>query len=504
MLDFTFDAIDEQKKTDQNSEMPAEWTSTLPARPKYSEIESEGEKDYKSGEELIEDQPDLEKPSLDELEQLRNAKLKNTPSEEKKELEKHRDEEMFYKREKHVFILTWAGRPVYSRYGDETDLASFMGVISTIINIVNVNQKDDIRCVIAGSHKFVFLVKGPVYLLCVTRTHETVLQLRIQLEYIYEQLTGILTSGVFEILNQRAQYDMRSLIGPTDRTLIDNLILKLNSSPAYLLHAFMPMMVPKAIREEIAQILRQERRSVRKRVKDSWATNLMFGLLMVDGHICNLFQPKKHPFHSQDIILLQHFITASEPFRQSETWTPICLPKFERKGFMYAYVHYINTNISITLVTKDPQSFHHLSEARKRVEIAMTHKSLITHLERCLAVHPFRVASMGISHLLHFVYFNVKRKQYIEPIPLIDSPRTELFRRVQHLHARVHANPDHPIVFERSRRDCLLAKVVPGELEVFMFFNAFSSKKHATAACNRVLVWIHNHYDDLFLLPTYW
>jgi len=171
---------------------------------------------------------------------------------------------------------------------------------------------------------------------------------------------------------------------------------------------------------------------------------------------------------------------------------------------MYAYVHYLTTSICLTLVTKDPHSFHHLSQARMRVEAAMKHKNFIAKLGQCLSSHPFTVASMAIPHLIHFVYYNVRRQQYIEPIPIIEISKTALFRRIQHLHSRVHANPDHPIVFERSRRDCLLAKIVPGELEVLLFFNAFANKKQAALACNRVLTWIQNRHEDLFLLPTFW
>jgi hypothetical protein len=47
----------------------------------------------------------------------------------------------FFKHEKHVFILSYAGRPIFSRYGDETMLAAYMGVISAIISNIE-SMKD--------------------------------------------------------------------------------------------------------------------------------------------------------------------------------------------------------------------------------------------------------------------------------------------------------------------------------------------------------------------------
>lgn len=48
--------------------------------------------------------------------------------------------ENWVKHKKHVFILSNAGKPIYSRYGDESSLAGFVGVIQAIISFI---QDDD-------------------------------------------------------------------------------------------------------------------------------------------------------------------------------------------------------------------------------------------------------------------------------------------------------------------------------------------------------------------------
>ena len=37
-------------------------------------------------------------------------------------------------RRKHFFVLSSAGKPIYSRYGDDSVISGYMGVIQTIIS----------------------------------------------------------------------------------------------------------------------------------------------------------------------------------------------------------------------------------------------------------------------------------------------------------------------------------------------------------------------------------
>jgi hypothetical protein len=67
-------------------------------------------------------------------------------------------------------------------------MAAYMGVISAIISNFQ-RSGDDVRTLIAGDAKFVFLLKGTIYLVCISRTPESVRTLRMQLTYVHEQVT---------------------------------------------------------------------------------------------------------------------------------------------------------------------------------------------------------------------------------------------------------------------------------------------------------------------------
>lgn len=55
---------------------------------------------------------------------------------------------------------------------------------------------DSARTVIAGNLKFVYVMKGCLYLVAVSRTTETASELALQLQYVYEMIVFILTEKI--------------------------------------------------------------------------------------------------------------------------------------------------------------------------------------------------------------------------------------------------------------------------------------------------------------------
>ena len=62
-----------------------------------------------------------------------------------------------------VFVLTNAGKSVYSRYGEENEMLGKMGVIQAIISRCECDTEERIKHIVAGSRSFVFLLKEPLY-----------------------------------------------------------------------------------------------------------------------------------------------------------------------------------------------------------------------------------------------------------------------------------------------------------------------------------------------------
>lgn len=84
-------------------------------------------------------------------------------------------------RKKHVFVLSLAGKPIYSRYGNEDKLAWLFGVMQTLVSFVQAGD-DTIKSIHSGDTLFVFLIKKPLILVAVSKTNESVGQLTAQLK----------------------------------------------------------------------------------------------------------------------------------------------------------------------------------------------------------------------------------------------------------------------------------------------------------------------------------
>uniref|UniRef100_A0A0A0LVI8 Vacuolar fusion protein MON1 homolog n=1 Tax=Cucumis sativus TaxID=3659 RepID=A0A0A0LVI8_CUCSA len=240
------------------------------------------------------------------------------------------------KRKKHFFVLSHSGKPIYSRYGDEHKLAGFSASLQAIISFVE-DGGDRVKWVRAGKHQVVFLVKGPIYLVCISCTEEPYESLRGQLELIYGQMILILTKSVNRCFERNPKFDMTSLLGGTD-VVFSSLIHSFGWNPATFLHAYTCLPLAYGTRQAAGAILQD--------VADS---GILFAILMCKHKVISIVGAQKASLHPDDMLLLANFVMSTESFRTSESFSPICLPRYNPMAFLYAYVHYFDvseTNIS--------------------------------------------------------------------------------------------------------------------------------------------------------------
>lgn len=81
---------------------------------------------------------------------------------------------------KHIFILSEAGKPIFSLHGNEDKLATLFGVIQALVSFVQLGQ-DAITSIHAGGIKFAFMQRSSLILVAATRSNMSVQQLQLQL-----------------------------------------------------------------------------------------------------------------------------------------------------------------------------------------------------------------------------------------------------------------------------------------------------------------------------------
>ncbi|KAL8262987.1 hypothetical protein R6Q59_024336 [Mikania micrantha] len=437
---------------------------------------------------------------------------------------RHADEDdasiSWRKRKKHYIILSHSGKPIYSRYGDEHKLAGFSATLQAIISFVE-NGGDRVKLVRAGKHQVVFLVKGPIYLVCISCTEEPYESLRGQLEFLYGQMILILTRSVDRCFEKNPKFDMTPLLGGTD-AVFSSLIHSFSRNPATFLHAYTCLPLAYATRQAAGAILQD--------VADS---GVVFAILMCKDKVVSLVGLQKASLHPDDMLLLANFVMSSESFRTSESFSPICLPRYNPMAFLYAYVHYLDVDTYLILLTAGSQAFFHLKECRIRVETVLSKSNVLNEVQRSMSEGGLRIDQLpvdpsarsgslfplnqrrpapetvvgigGPAGLLHFIYRSIYLDQYVssEFASPISAPAQQkrLYRAYQRLYASMHDKGvgPHKTQFRRDESYVLLCWVTQ-DFELYAAFDPLADKAVAIRICNRVCQWVKDVENEIFLL----
>ncbi|KAL6203017.1 hypothetical protein ACLB2K_026721 [Fragaria x ananassa] len=472
---------------------------------------------------------------IDEIAEVRNHGVVDGVSEAQTPWvpgKRHVDEDdasiSWRKRKKHFFILSNSGKPIYSRHGDEHKLAGFSATLQAIISFVE-NGEDRVKVVRAGKHQVVFLVKGPIYLVCISCTEEPYESLRMQLELIYGQLLVILTKSVNRCFEKNSKFDMTPLLGGTD-VVFSSLIHSFSWNPATFLHAYTCLPLAYATRQAAGAILQD--------VADS---GVLFAILMSRHKVISLVGAQKASLHPDDMLLLSNFVMASESFRTSESFSPICLPRYNPMAFLYVYVHYFDADTYLMLLTTSSEAFYHLKDCRIRIEMVLLKSSVLSEIQRSMLDGGMRVEELpldplprsgsfsphlghhtlptdspdrfrepydgvgGPAGLWHFVYRSIFLDQYVssEFSAPISSPRQQkrLYRAYQKLYSSMHERGigPHKTQFRRDENYVLLCWVTQ-DFELYAAFDPLADKALAIKTCNRVCQWVKDVENEIFLL----
>ncbi|KAL5565677.1 hypothetical protein UlMin_028841 [Ulmus minor] len=473
--------------------------------------------------EVVEDE--IEEVRSDAIDGVLNSQASWLPG------KRHVDEDdasiSWRKRKKHFFMLSHSGKPIYSRYGDEHKLAGFSATLQAIISFLE-NGRDRVKLVKAGKHQVVFLLKGPIYLVCISCTEEPYESLRGQLELIYGQMILILTKSVNRCFEKNPKFDMTPLLGGTD-VVFSSLIHSFSWNPATFLHAYTCLPLAYATRQAAGAILQD--------VADS---GVLFAILMCKHKVVSLVGAQKASLHPDDMLLLANFVTSSESFRTSESFSPICLPRYNPMAFLYAYVQYLDVDTYLMLLTTSSNAFYHLKDCRIQIEAVLLKSNVLSEIQRSVLDGGMRVEDLpldmlprtgssphlgqqklptdyperfgesldgvgGPAGLWHFMYRSIFLDQYVssEFSAPVSSPRQQkrLYRAYQKLYASMHDKGigPHKTQFRRDENYVLLCWVTQ-DFELYAAFDPLADKATAIKVCNRVCQWVKDVENEIFLL----
>ena len=254
----------------------------------------------------------------------------------------------------HVIVFTYSGKPVYTRYGSEDLIAGFTGTLQALMAKVAVlglssSGNDQLKTITFGRLRVVFLDRSPLILVSICKQKDVPTESNFRLlKAVHAQVIFILTGSINTTLTERANFDVRSLLGGT-KPLMVNLISWMHRDMLLAIEdsAVEALPLPYPTRLALTTVLQVH-------TPDCCAL-----ALLLSGHrvIATAAPRTAYPLVSAcDMILLINLVVSSTSLRSGEGWTPVCLPSVSQEAFVYAYVHFLTEEIAYVCLSLSPES----------------------------------------------------------------------------------------------------------------------------------------------------
>lgn len=269
-----------------------------------------------------------------------------------------------------------------SNESDEEDESSTtqVGVMQALISIFADEDSDKLRFIRRGDLLITFLLRAPLYLVCVSSWNEEPSTLRQHLEYLYLQVISLVSaSQLTRLFGRMPNFDLRRLLEGTEG-IFDYLVNQLNANETedddaeqgqhqvatggveakravtdwaschqWWLQALQPIRITVPnLRDQLTAALQPPTAEAGSSTQPHRPKDLLYVLLCANGRIVTLLRPRKHSVHPIDLLLLTNMVMGSRSIKRSggsedaEIWLPLSMPKFAPHGFVHAYVKFLD------------------------------------------------------------------------------------------------------------------------------------------------------------------
>ena len=251
--------------------------------------------------------------------------------------------EEFFTKKRHYLIMSDGGKPVYSRYGDPIENNSIFATLSamitkyTIFN-TNDNEKENLNVITNNKNKIVFLKKGQLIFIALSKKNDCTSLLFSQLEYLYFQLMSILTISFYSKLEDNPSKCL-STMGGTEN-LFEQMIQYTSKSFPALFNSY--------------QVFNYfELREKLNKLAEEFRGDALYCIIMTPYEIISLSRSNQIDVVPSDLVLIQNLIYSQEMLRTQESYVPICLPGISEQGYIQFYSNFSEENIGIIFITEN-------------------------------------------------------------------------------------------------------------------------------------------------------
>lgn len=204
-------------------------------------------------------------------------------------------------------------------------------------------------------------------------------------------------------------------------------------------------------------------------------------------------------------------IECTESFKESESWTPICLPKFNPNGYLHAHVSYLSSECEACLLifTVDREQFYVLSDAKQKITEKLRKSNCMEAINDAIRDKGLNLRKMGLPEIRHFIYKCKYNAQLLCSEITVPYNTPEQFSRLEAMYYKVHHrihNLSRPLklIYEMREREIVFAWTTAG-YELYATFEPLIDKMTVITLVNKMLKWIKKEENVLFIMnsPTF-
>lgn len=420
---------------------------------------------------------------------------------------------------KHYLILSSAGKPIWSRHGDQNLINGYVGIIQTIISFYE-GSSDPLKGFTAGGTRFVISIEGPLYLVAISKLGESDAQLRLQLEALYMQILSTLTLPTLEnLFKSRPSTDLRRPLDGTE-TLLSSLADTFTKGSASALLSSL----------ECLKIRKSQRIVINNTLLKARTEKLLYGLIVAGGRLVSVVRPKRHSLHASDLRLIFNMLFEARGIKAGggENWIPLCLPGFNNRGYLYMYVSFLtdldqegkqehdertpassnserDDEVAVLLISAEKESFFELKQMRDEVVDQLEKNGSMKVIKAAVRKGRPKIADIiPGSRLRHFLYKSRTHVQFTMPSfsPYFDTllSRRRLLSLYHTLHASAHTKHTHlKIHHSTSRSSISLAWITP-IFEFYCVAGPNASRSGLAHGANKIIQWVKSEEERVFLI----
>ncbi|CAG9463781.1 unnamed protein product [Pedinophyceae sp. YPF-701] len=251
----------------------------------------------------------------------------------------------FAAKRRHYLVLSEAGRPIWTRYGDEASVAATVAVVQGLMSYAE-SMDDELRSVECGDGRCIAFRRCGPLLLVGSSCADGPAAVSRHLGLLHDMIVLLLGHSFLHRMERSPGFDVARLLQDAGG-LLAALVDAAPWSPGALLDAVQPLPLPRAARAVVSgALLGLAAQHGRGNIV---AGALLCGPLVVAcGAVGGAGGLALHP---RDLFLLTHFALNNDAMRHSESFVPIGLPASCPGGAMvHAYMRYVDRAADVVVI----------------------------------------------------------------------------------------------------------------------------------------------------------